>query len=278
MSKELDEVLLEAGGIVKSGVAAIIGNLGKTVAVITLMVACLVTFTDISLLRVNTERYAAVLAVMVISSYVMYFSLLSVGEERGRESAEFIKAKERYDATRVKLNGDMMACLRDFCVKYSKEELEYRRSEYLMRYGFSRTAGQNLTDRREAKIRKRAQRLRAVPLTPSSLITASRNMRKGELYNPQRGKIFKSFIKLLPSTLCTCLTVSVVLSVKDGMTAEDILNGLFKLAALPIIGIRGYIDGIIFSQRCESAWLTTRAMILESFFSEESEKQRAVGA
>ena len=275
MSKELDEVLLEANSIVKNGIAALIGNLGKTVALITLMVACLVTFTDISLLSVDTQRYATVLVVMVISSYVMYFSLLSVGEERGRESTEFTKAKERYDATRVKLKGDMMGALRDFCVKYSKEELEYRRCEYLMRYGFSRDFCGEVNDRRERRIRKRAQRLRTVALTPSSLITASRNKAGGELYNPERGKILKSFIKLLPSTLCTCLTVSVVLSVKDGMTAEDVLNGLLKLAALPIIGIRGYIDGIVFSQRSESAWLTTRAMILESFFKEEEKKSAA---
>lgn len=275
MNKELDEVLIEAGGMVKNGIAAVIGNLGKTVALITLAVACLVTFTDISLIGVNTERYATALVVMVISSYVMYFSLLSVGEERGRESTEFIKAKERYDATRVKLNGDMMVALRDFCVKYSKNELEYRRCEYLMRYGFSRDGVKDSLDRRERRIRRRAKRLRAVPLTPSALINASRYTGKGELYNPERGKIFKSFIKLLPSTLCTCLTVSVVLSVKDGMTAEDILNGLLKLAALPIIGIRGYIDGIVFSQRNESAWLSTRAMILESFFKEEAEKREA---
>lgn len=265
MSKDFETALLEADGAVKSGIAAIIGNLGKTVAVITLAVACLVTFTDVSLIGVNTEKYATSLAVMVISSYVMYFSLLDVGGERGRESAEYVKAKERYDATRVKLSGDMMPALRDFCVEYSRAELEYRRCEYLMYYGLCDSDIKSFKDGREKRIRRRSSRLRAVTLSPAMLLSTQKNVKRGELYNPERGKILKSFVKLLPSTLCTCLTVSVVLSVKDGMTAEDVLNGLLKLAALPIVGIRGYVDGLVFAEKNESAWLRTRTMILESF-------------
>lgn len=270
MSRELDDVLLEANSLVRSGIGSLLGNLGKTVALITLAVACLVTFTDVSLIGVERERYATTLAVMIISSYVMYFSLFDVGEERGKESAEYTKAKERYSTTRVKLNGDMMPALRDFCEEYSRAELEYRRRERLMYYGLSEADVKDCGgDKRKARIKRKAERLRATPLTPKVLLTSEKSGGATELQNPERGKLLRSFLKLLPSTVCTCITVSVVLSVKDGMTVEDVLNGIIKLSALPIIGIRGYVSGIVFAQKTCSSWLQTKAMVLESFFKKE---------
>ena len=266
MTRDLDDMLMGANEIVKGGIGTVIGNLGKIIALIALAVACTVTFTDVSLIGVETERYATTLVVMIISSYVMYFSLFDVGEERGKECHGYISAKERFSATRVKINGDMMPELRDFCEEYSRAELEYRRRELLMSYGLSEAEAKSAErGSRAARIRRKSERMRAAPLTPRALLTAERGSRGGELENPERGKLIRSFLRLLPSTVCTCLTVSIVLSFKEGMTLEDVLNGIIKLSALPIIGIRGYLGGIDFAEKKSSAWLETKARILETF-------------
>ena len=60
-------------------------------------------------------------------------------------------------------------------------------------------------------------------------------------------------------------TVSVMLTTKDGMTVSSVIEGLLKLSALPIIGFRGMLDGYKFAKEEKSAWLETKARLLESF-------------
>lgn len=264
MSKELDGVLIDTANLFRGGISAIVSNLGKSVAIITVIVACIVTFTDVSLIGVHTERYATTLAVILVSSYVMYFSLFDAGEERGKESDEYKRAFARYSATRVKFTGEMMPSLRDFCAEYSRRELEYRKKERLIYYGLTDEEIAHSETRLARKAKRRTERLRAHALTPRMLLSLSK-AGGGELQNPERGRIGKSLLKLLPSTVCTCLTVSIVLTAKDGMSAADIFDGILKLCTLPIVGIRGYVGGIDFAQGTSSSWLDTKARILESF-------------
>ena len=69
-----------------------------------------------------------------------------------------------------------------------------------------------------------------------------------------------------------CVTVSVVLNIKDGMSAADVINGILKLSSLPIISIRGYVAGLTFASETKSAWLRTRTRVLEAFFAKECPK------
>ncbi len=266
MSKSLDELLSDADTTFKSGISSIASNLGKAVAAITLFVASLVTFTDISFGGIQAKGYLAILSVMVMSAYLMYFSLLDVGEKRGEESEEYRAAKERFSATRVKITGDMMPKLRSFCEEYSLKELEARRRYKLMSYGLSEEDRDSLnTDKRKARIFKRVGRMRSLPLSVRTLLSCEKRSSSSELSNPERGRLFRSFMKLIPSVFCMCVTVSFVLRIKDGMSGADIANGILKLCSLPIIGIRGYTAGIFYSSVTRASWLETKARILESF-------------
>ncbi len=268
MNKSFDELLSDGDKLMKNGMASLLSNLGKAIALITLFVACLVTFTDITFGGFGTKGYFPMLVLMVISSYIMYFSLCDVGEKKGEESEEYISAKERYMATRVKITGEMMPQLRRFCIDYSKAELEYRRQNCLMSYGLATEdmpSSDTKDDKRKKRIFKRVMRMRLTPLSARTLLSCDKKSNRTELSNPERGRFLRSFIKLLPSVVCMCITVSVVLNVKDGMSAADVINGILKLATLPIIGIRGYTSGIFFSSVTKTAWLETKTRILESF-------------
>ena len=83
-----ERALLGTDDVIKRGRDLLINNVGKTVALITLLLACLVTFTDISFYELGTERFTSTLVMMLIASYLMYFSLEDAGERLGEESEE----------------------------------------------------------------------------------------------------------------------------------------------------------------------------------------------
>lgn len=268
MNKSFDDLLVGGDAFIKNGIGYALANLSKIIAVLTLSMACLVTFTDIAVCGIKRETYLSMLAVMIIAAYMIYFSMLDVGEKKGEESEEYRSAIKRYEGARVKISGDMMPKLRTFCEEYSMAELEARRRMRLMSYGFCAdefAAREGTGSKRARRIFKRIERMHARPLTPRILLNSDKRNVRSELCNPERGKLIRSFLKLVPSTVCMCVTVSVVLSFKDGMTAADVINGILKLSALPIIGIRGYTAGIVYTGVSKSAWLETKARILESF-------------
>jgi hypothetical protein len=60
-------------------------------------------------------------------------------------------------------------------------------------------------------------------------------------------------------------TVSIMLGVKDGMTAEFILESILKLSTLPIIGLRGYSQGYAYAKGELTLWLETKTRLIEGY-------------
>ena len=262
--------LLELGSFVKGGYSTVISNGGKIIAAITLIVAVLVTFTDVALSNFAAESFTTTLAVMLLSSYLMYFSLEDAGEREGEKCEEYLSANARYLAVRGKITPDMVDSLREFCLDYSKKEQEYRRLCYLSENGLSATdyaayCEGEIFPRRSRRIFKRAEKIKAANLTPAMLLSRNHGIGKSELLDPGRDKIIYGIVSLIPSTICTVFTVSIILTAKDGLTAVGILEGLIKLCALPIVGFRGTVDGYNFVKLSKSSWLETKARLLEAF-------------
>ena len=125
--------------------------------------------------------------------------------------------------------------------------------------------------RQKRRLVKKALAIKAISLTPQALLTRERWSRKSELSNPEKSKIPMLVLKILPSTICMIVTVSVMLSLKSDMSASDVINGIFKLSALPLIGFKGYSAGYSYTKYNLSLWLETKANILSKFISERSE-------
>ena len=153
-------------------------------------------------------------------------------------------------------------------------ELEYRRLSYLGEMGYSigdfedYKAGK-VFPKKAIRIFKKAEKMRAVGLTPSILLSRSHGNTKSELTDPAYKKIIWALFSLIPSTICMIFTISVILSAKDGQNLYTVLDGLLKLSALPIIGFKGALDGYRFSKDDKSAWLETKARLLEAFLLKE---------
>ncbi len=273
MKKDGMNDLYEIGGLMNHGYSSIIANAGKVIAAITLVIAVLVTFTNVTLSDLTAESFTTTLTVMLISSYLMYFSLEDAGEKEGEESEQFLLAKEKYLAQRSKITPDSIDDLRAFCLDYSKRELEYRRLSYLGENGYSTgdlaayRSGKKYPPRAR-RIFRRAERMKAVKLSPQTLMSGAKIGDIGELTNPGRRKLFDALTSLVPSTVCMVFTLSVILTAKDDMTLSTVIDGLVKLSALPIVGFKGMLDGFRFAKDDKSGWLETKARLLESFIEE----------
>ena len=272
--KETNE-LLELGGVLREGYSSLMTHGGRVIAVITLSLAILLTFTDLTLSDIGTERFGATLFVMLISSYMMYFSLEDSGEKEGEMCPEFVSAKERFLKAKSLVTPDKIDSLRTFCLDYSLKELQFRRLGYLSENGYSLSdynaykAGEKPPIKAEL-IFRRADKMRAVNLTPQSLLCGSHYSTKSELSNPIYKKIGGALLSLIPSTVCMVFTVSVILTAKEGQNIYTVLNGILKLSALPIVGFKGALDGYSFSKEYKSGWLEAKARIIEAFLEQEA--------
>ncbi len=271
-----DKELLELSATISGGYGFLINNAGKAIALITLAVSGLIIFADIGLADFHSSAFTTTLIAMLCASYIIYFSLLDSGERIGEKCEEYKEALARYKSVRASVGTGEIRRLRDFCLRYSRDELAFRRSNYIAEAGYTEDEysaylkGERVT-LREKYYFSRARRMRAVKLTPSLLLSGTSFSGASELEDPSRKKYIRAFLQLLPSTLCMIFTVSVMLNVRGDLTTSVILDGLLKLSALPIIGFRGYTSGYSYVKEKKSAWLETKARLL-SVFSEEAGK------
>ncbi len=275
MKDRFEISLLESGELMKKGAEALVANIGRVIAVITIIVSALALFTDISFQDFKTESFTSTLAVMLVASYIMYFSMSDAGESLGEESEEYERAIKKCEELSGKIKGDMLSPLREFCKRYSEEELSYRKESFLLGHGYSsedyatyKSGGD--FQKKALRVFKRADRMRAVFLSPQALLSKGRFKTKSELQSPESKKHLKMLLKLIPTTLCMTVTVSVMLTAKDGLTASGVIDGIFKLASLPIIGFKGYASGYNYTKKTIPLWLDAKARLVEAFIKSQT--------
>ena len=276
---EFDKLLLSGESLVKKSTSYLLGNLGKLVALFSALVAMLIIFTDVSFSANGAENLTTTVLAMLASSYVIFFSLYDSGERAAKESSEYKKAFLEFTQMRAKIKGDMLPSLRAFIEEYTKKELCHRRLSLLLTYGLNEHGYNSYLSgepcqRREKRIYRRVRRLKAVILTPRMLLSFEK-VSGGELSNPEKNKILRVISKMIPTTLCTLVTVSMALTLKDGLTPRVVLEGILKLSTLPVVAFRGYVIGHSYVRGPLLAWQEAKRDILEAFIKEEDKKTRA---
>ncbi len=266
----LESGIIQADALIGKTGGSIVRNSGKAIAAITIVLAVLLTFTEIRFSDFGSNSFTSNLVMMLIASYLMYFSLEDAGEKLGEESEEYKAALEEYRLVRKKIGSEDIEGLRDFCISYSRDELKYRRRSALTGAGLSEEeyerwlGGERFTSRAR-RIFRRVRSMKAVRLTPSSLLSQSEYGRACEISNPTRLKIPRMLIKMIPTTIGMSVTVSVMLTMKDGLSAEGVIESILKLATLPIIGFRGYSAGFTHVKGAVIPWMKTKSRLLDTF-------------
>ena len=266
--------LLGIGETVREGYAKLTESLGKLIAIVCCIIAALVTFTDVTFLGFGTKDVGGVALIMLICSYVIYLSLLRSGETLGKESEEYIAASKKYFAVREKICPEDIGGLRDFCKSYAASELAFRQDMMLSEAGLAREdlsafLRGEITDKGTRRRLRHISRLKQARITPAILLSRGPVSQKSEISDPKSAKLHTVLCELLPSTFCVIFTASILLSAKGGLGIEGIVEGIVKLAALPIIGARGFISGYFYAKDESSAWLDTKARLLTLYLSEK---------
>ena len=266
---DFDASLLNSDALLKRGYMSVVNNAGKAVAAITLVVAVLVTFTDIGFVGAINQNITGTVLLLLLASYLMYFSMESAGERLGADSEEYRLALSEYNLALEKIKPSDIYALREFCTEYSMRELAFRKEGFLMSEGLSyadyeRCRCGGALGRRERKIFRRAEKMKPARLTPSMLLTSERSG-KSELYNPEKTKLAAMAARLLPATVSVFFTGAIVLGAKDGLDAMGVIESIMKLSALPIIAIKGYLGGYTFVKDKLSLWVRTKAKLLSAF-------------
>lgn len=275
MKQDFERSLLESGQWLKRGAASLLNNVGKTVAIITALIACLVTFTDVTFSRLDLEHISATLLLLLFASYVIFFSLEDAGERLGEESEEYRHATAALQAAQQRVTGEQLVALRDFLSQYTESELTHRRRALLLSYGITEEEyaaycrGVRMPRRLRHRLR-RVRRLSPIVLTPRTLLSRERQHGGSELCDPERGKYPRLLLRLIPSTLSVLLTVSVMLSGKEGMGVADVIDGILKLSTLPMIGLKGYVAGYTYSRHTLPVWTETKTRLLTAFLHREN--------
>ena len=261
MQSKFERSLLESGELIRRGKSYLLGHFGKLIAALTAVVVCLATFTEIGFAELQSARFTAEFLLMLTASYIINFSMESAGEQAAEETETFVAAKEAYRAAKERIRGEDLRALGDFCLAYSEEELAFRKRAFLLSRGVP-DGGNSPGDQ---KTLKKCRRMRAVPLSPAVLLSGERSAKKSELQNPGATKIFRLLLKLLPTTICMTITVSVMLTAKDGLGPAEIINGLMRLSTLPIIALRGYAEGYRYTAGSLTLWVETKTKLLRGF-------------
>lgn len=269
MKDSFDIGIVSSGELMKKGYSFLVANVGKTVALITLLVTALVSFTEISFSEFGGKSFTSTLILMLISSYVMYFSLEDAGEKLGRESEAYKTADEKLSKLKENIKGSDISRLREFCLDYRNAELEYRRSNMLFSLGYTedeynRYVNGEKMDKKAEKNLGRVKKIKRAELDAANLLSGNKRQ-ESELKNPESSRLFHMILKLIPSTVCTIFTISVMISVKDNMTAAGVIEALLKLSTLPVIGLKGYSGGYEYVTSSEIGWMETKARLLDAF-------------
>jgi len=272
-----DNELLSLSAGVKNGYSFFVNNAGKAIALITLAVCSVIIFADIAIADFSSAAFTTMLIAMLCSSYIIYFSLEDSGEKIGEGCSEYKEALEKYKKAKGAVGIGNIRSLREFCKKYALEELEFRRATFIAEAGYTEEEFDSFKRGKKCSLRERwifsrARRMKAVKLTPALLLSGASLSTTSELENPEKKKLLRSFLSLVPSTLCMIFTVSVILTVRGDLTPSTVIDGLIKLSALLVIGFRGYSTGYSFVKEKKTAWLETKARLLSSFAETEKAK------
>ena len=264
------DTLLDSEATVRKIAVTAIRDMGKIIALITTLLAVTVTFTEVRFGAVFTEEFFSSLLLLLSASYIIYFSLEDAGERTGEESAEYLAARERYLKARESLDGECADGFREYLKSYCEREHAYRVRCALFSLGITESdlLAYQRGERQDKKLRRAARRvarIKPIMLSTSSLLSLGKLSRESELESPEHRKLRSLILRLIPSTVCMTVTVSVVLSTKDGLTAADIIDGILKLSALPLTGFKGYSAGYTYAKHRATAWLETKSRVIEEY-------------
>ena len=269
MEHEAESLLSASLASLSKGRQKLFTHIGLWVSLLALLIAALATFTNISILSLSAETLTITVAIYAAVTVVIFFSLAEEGERMGRSEAAYQEAEKDLNAAASRVTPAQYASLESFCRRYAESAFSERRARLLLAHGITRAE-----DAPPKAAVRQLKRLRPLQLNAFMLLGKSADA-DSPLRNPERRRKNRLFLRLTPSLICTCFGIGIAIGVRDTLTLSAILEGIFKLSARLIVGLRGYMQGYLFIGTSEIPFIRAKARLLERFLSETKENTSA---
>ena len=274
--KRAEELLLEADALgqrVKDGVLA---HIGRAVAFFAIAIAAIFTFTEIAFVGISPAEFTLEAVVMTISGLIVYLSLESEGQGFARGQEGFVEQKARADALAGSVRGEMLGALRSYLSRIHAQEVRAREDRLLLGFGIEREEYESYRrggayGKKKSRYLKRVARITAAPLSASELLFFDEGRVADFTERPSALARLRGICKILPSILCTLLTVGVMIEVKDGFSLSLAIEGALKLCALLSMGLRGYLGGVSYVNTVLLPFHKVREKLLDAFLREQTQ-------
>ena len=269
----LDNELDRFASLGGRGYSAIRANMGSAIAILTAIVAVLVTFTEVGFSGFDLRTLTPTLLVILTASYVIYFSMSEAGERLGKESEEYKEAEAALDKTMKKITGEHIPPLREYLSRLADEERTHRIKERLAARGYSypeylayKSGGKY--PKETCRAFKRAERVKRVSIPIERMLSHTGRTIGKYPTTPEGKRLLSTVTALIPSTICTLFTVSVMLGAREGLDATGVIEGLLKLSTLPVAALKGYSGGYSYVKGALLDWMEQRRRLLDAFLQE----------
>ena len=120
MEHESEHLLSTSLASLSKGRQKLAAHIGLWVAFLSLLVAALVTFTDVSLLSLSAQTLSLTVAVYAAVTVVMYLSLEEEGERVARAETAYKEAEKALSETVARVTPELYGELEAFCRRYTK--------------------------------------------------------------------------------------------------------------------------------------------------------------
>jgi hypothetical protein len=265
MERDTDQFLGGALTSLAKGRQKIFSRIGLWISALALLVAIVITFTDVSILALSAESLTLKMAIYAAVTAIMFFALEEEGERAGREEGTYKKNEKAFLAAKAAVTPMHYGALEKFCARYVEEELSERRAVLLLSHG--------ITDRDAplpAQIERKMKALKPLEVSAASLLDPSTHPERSPLSDPERRRKRRLAVRLLPSLLCSIFGIGIAVGVRGALTPSAIIEGLFKISALLIVALRGYAVGYLFIGDAQIPFLQAKTRLLEQFLYEQN--------
>lgn len=274
--KSFEDTLLAGGELAGRGKRALIEHIGKVIAALALLMAAIFTFTDIGFAEIFSEEFTLRALLFAMCATVIYFSLEGEGESLALLGERGTKVGDALSGALDAVGADRIGAFAAFLGRYAEDELIYRRKRRLLAFGKSYEDYLAFLDGKKVSFFERLRFLRVRAIRPLSLsaegmLAGGASEKSERVKNPAASRARRLFGGLVPSLFSLFFTVSVAVSMKE-MGPAEIAEGIFQLAALVGVGLRGYLVGYRYVTEVKLPWLSMKERLIRAFLASEEKR------
>lgn len=242
---------------IKKAAKSIAANSSLIVAVLAIVVAAMVFFTDLEGGFKITASFSTSLVILFCCCVVEYYSTKLMGTKEGKREEHYKEAiKAHREASRECQTKVGMRKLMRFCAEYAEQDLIRRRTTLLKQIGMSYDDYEEKymkldRDKLPAELPRaarkciiKANKLKPMYISQDNLIFAVDDEKQAQLMlSTTRRERMKDVTFLVPTLVSTFFAASIVVEVIQDLSFATVTAAMIKVFCIILNAVKGYQNG-----------------------------------